>query len=225
MQFNPFSAPQSTIEEHFVIRDKLNSSIWYHKTEALQLLKELVLAAENSESDEDLAQTLSLAIKQFKGETMPKVVEEFLSVSEVLVSRLAVLIVNEDLLAELVYIFLRQLSSPKEAAKLQANSLLNLCQQEIGSPTLFVTILEILSFEKIMDEVMVIASALEVLNVLILSCAKFERNRVQIAVESLLNILLIHQHSKIVQMPVFGAILALRDKDARLTLETIQEAD
>jgi len=45
---------------------------------------------------------------------MPKVVEECLSFSEVLISSLAPLIVNEDLLADLVYIFLKHLSSPKD---------------------------------------------------------------------------------------------------------------
>jgi hypothetical protein len=48
---------------------------------------------------------------------MPKVVEECLSFSEVLITRLAALVVNEDLLTDLIYIFLRHLSSPKEQIK------------------------------------------------------------------------------------------------------------
>jgi hypothetical protein len=45
---------------------------------------------------------------------MPKVVEECLHFSEVLITSLASIVVNEDLLADLVYVFLKHLSSPKE---------------------------------------------------------------------------------------------------------------
>lgn len=101
---------------------------------------------------------------------MPKVVEESLNFSEILVTSLASLVVNEDLLADLVYVFLKHLSSPKEQIKMASNSLINLAQQEIGASTLIVTLLEIMSFENVIEEVMTITSALEVLNILILNC-------------------------------------------------------
>jgi|JI9StandDraft_2_1071091.scaffolds.fasta_scaffold27675_2 hypothetical protein len=101
---------------------------------------------------------------------MPKVVEECLSFSEVLITQLTALVVNEDLLSDLTYIFLRHLSSPKEQIKQSANSLINLSQQEIGASALIVTLLEIMSFDNVMEDVMTITSALEVLNILILNC-------------------------------------------------------
>jgi len=55
--------------------------------------------------------------------------------------------------------------------------------------------LEIMSFEKVIEEVMTIASALEVLNVLILNCPQFDEDRVQICVDTLMNILQIHQQT------------------------------
>ena len=64
---------------------------------------------------------------------------------------------------------------------------------------------------------MTITSALEVLNILILNCPRIDAMRIQICVETLMNILAVHLNSKMVQMPIFGAILALRDKDAELT--------
>lgn len=58
--------------------------------------------------------TIKQAVEVFKQETMPKVVEECLHFSEVLITSLASIVVNEDLLADLVYVFLKHLSSPKE---------------------------------------------------------------------------------------------------------------
>jgi len=174
------------------LRDKLKASVWYHKTEALQMLRDAILAMPDTEED-DLAVTVRLSVEMFRKETMPKVIEEYLQFSEVLLTHLTHLIVNEDMLADLVYIFLRHLSSPKEQIKQQANNLINLAQTEIGASTLIVTMLEIMSFEKVIEEVMTIASALEVLNVLILNCDSFDDTRIQICVETLMNILQIHQ--------------------------------
>jgi hypothetical protein len=158
-------------------------------------------------------ETLKVYIEVFKKETMPKVVEECLGLSEVLLTQLTAQVVNEDLLSDLIHVFLRHLSSPKEQIKQSANSLINLSQQEIGASTLIVTLLEIMSFDSVIEDVMTITSALEVLNILILNCQQIDETRIHICVETLLNILQIHMGTKMVQMPIFGAILALRDKN------------
>lgn len=46
-----------------------------------------------------------------------------------------------------------------------------------------------MSFENVIDDVMTITSALEVLNILILNCNQIDETRIQICVETLLNIL------------------------------------
>jgi hypothetical protein len=146
---------------------------------------------------------------------MPKVIEECLSFSEVLITSLPSVVVNEDLISSMVFIFLKHLSSPKQQIKLSANSLINLCQQEIGDSTLMVTLLEIMSIDHVIEDVMTITSALEVLNILILNCKNLDVNRISISVDTLMNILAIHINTKMVQMPIFGAILALRDKNQK----------
>jgi len=49
---NPFSSSHT---DYFVIQEKLKSSVWYHKTEALQILKETILGlSEEEKESEDL---------------------------------------------------------------------------------------------------------------------------------------------------------------------------
>lgn len=76
-----------------------------------------------------------------------------------------------------------------------------------------VTLLELMSIEEIIKDAMTITSALEVLNILILNCDEIEKNRISISVDAILNILEMHQNTKMVMLPIFGAILAFRDKN------------
>jgi len=126
---DPVSFPpqKQHLPDFQTIRDKLKASVWYNKTDALQVLRETILTmGVTEEVSDDLAVTVRLSVDLFRKETMPKVIEEYLQFSEVLISHLTHLIVNEDMLADLVYIFLRHLSSPKEQIKQQANNLINL---------------------------------------------------------------------------------------------------
>ena len=82
---------------------------------------------EEPDVDPELIECIKTAVELFQKETMPKVVEECLNFSEILINSLPHIVVNEDLLLGLILMFLKLLSSPKEQIAIQANSLVNLC--------------------------------------------------------------------------------------------------